>query len=582
VIRAPPTPHRGTLLSVLLTITVASPAAVGPHGSADPQRDSLEVRQSLEQAQRDFEHLRRRYLPFTLAGGPSPCPERVGRFCTWPEDPDDDPDEHPPEHERTVAARQNLIRQLEAAAARLPGDGWITGQLVRYLLEAGHGAAAATAADGCRATSWWCNAVRGLVAHTRNDFSRADSVFGLALAEAPDDVRCGWTDLTVLLDADAVRFYRDLDCDARTTANHRVWWLADPLWLTPGNERRTAHYARAAYARIFEGTEVPHGIPWRDDNTELLLRFGVPERWEQTRARGASGRPSVIGHRSSRGRSFVPPGRYLDSLPRIGAQPWPLDGRRESFQPAYARRFSELAAQIAVFPRDDHAVIVTAFPIAPHPPAGGTNPARIKTAAFFSVAHDSVLSGWSAAEDSSVARLVLTTPLRPGILSIEMLGTPDSVAARLRRWLDPASGGPGLAISGLLLIRSDSVLPAVLEQAVSTMRGSAAFSPGERVSIFWEVYDPPLREPVRATLVVEQRDRGFLRRAVEWLGFGGREPPVKLEWTVTWPARTAAAPGAITLELPAGQEGTFLLTLSITTSSGSMAVSQREITVRDG
>jgi len=569
------------LISLLLTITVASPAAVGPQGSTDPQRDSLEVRQSLEQAQRDFERLRRRSLPFTLAGGPSPCPERVGRFCTWPEDPDDDPDEHPPEHERTVAARENLIRQLEAAAARLPGDGWIAGQLVRYLLEAGRSAEAASAAESCRAASWWCNAVRGLVAHTLSDFSRADSAFGRALAQAPDDVRCGWTNLTVLLDADAVRSYRDLDCDARMAVNDRVWWLADPLWLTPGNERRTAHYARAAYARIFEGTAVPHGIPWRDDNTELLLRFGVPERWEQTRARGASGQRSVIGHRSSSGRSFVPPGRYLDSLPLIGAQPWPLDGRRESFQPPYARRFSELDAQIAVFPRDDHAVVVTAFPIAPHPDAGGTNPGRVETAAFFTVAQDSVLPGWSAAEDSSVARLVLITPLRPGILSVEMLRTPDSVAARSRHWLDLGSGGPGLALSDLLLIRSDSVLPAVLEHAVSAMRGSAAFARGESVSVFWEVYDPPVREPVSATLVVERRDRGFLRRAVEWLGLAGREPPVKLEWTVSWPARTAVAPGAITLELPPGQEGTFLLTLSIATSSGSMAVSQREITIRD-
>jgi hypothetical protein len=124
-----------------------------------------------------------------------------------------------------------------------------------------------------------------------------------------------------------------------------------------------------------------------------------------------------------------------------------------------------------------------------------------------------------------------------------MLRTPDSVAARLRRWLDLGSGVPGLAISNLLLISSDSVLPAVLE---------------------------------------ERRDRSFLRRAVEWLGLAGREPPVKLEWTMSWPARTAAAPGAITLELPPGQSGTFLLTLSVATSSGSVAVSQREIAVGDG
>jgi hypothetical protein len=110
-------------------------------------------------------------------------------------------------------------------------------------------------------------------------------------------------------------------------------------------------------------------------------------------------------------------------------------------------------------------------------------------------------------------------------------------------------------------------------------RGNAAFAPGESVSVFWEVYDPPVRDPVSATLVVEQRHRGFLRRAVEWLGLARREPPVELEWTVSWPATTAVAPGTITLELPPSQEGTFLLTLRIATSSGATVVSQREITV---
>lgn len=562
---------------------VAAASLVGDGVQAHDARaaDSAEVHRSLERAQRDFERLRRRFLPFTLAGGPSPCPERVGRFCTWPEDPDADQAEQPPEHERVVAARHELLRQFAAAADRLPADGWITGQRLRYLLEAGRHAEAGTVADTCRASPWWCNALRGLVEHARGEYRTADSLFAFALALAPGDVRCRWTDLSVLLDETAVHSYRRLQCDERGPVNERVWWLADPLWLTPGNERRTAHFARCVYGQIVEGTEVPHGIPWREDNLELLVRYGVPERWGQTRSRGPSGRPSVVGHRASHGRSFMPPGRMLDSLPLVGTEPWPLDRGRESFQPSYAHRFTDLAAETAIFRRDDHAIVVTAVPTESTAiPSGAHRPIGAMHV-FFSVGADSVVSAWAVPGDSAVARFALVTPYRPGILSIEMLRAADSVAARSRRWLGLHPPGPVLALSDLLLIRPDSTLPGTLEEAASVTRGSAVFAPGESVSLFWEVYAPPVREPVQATLLIEKRDRSFLRRAAEWLGLAGREHAVALTWTMSWPEPTAAAPDAMTLELPAGQEGTFLLTLMVSTASGATAVSHREIAIGD-
>jgi hypothetical protein len=239
----------------------------------------------------------------------------------------------------------------------------------------------------------------------------------------------------------------------------------------------------------------------------------------------------------------------------------------------------DLTAETAVFRRDDEAIIVTAIPTAIAPGAHGRGRPTAERGVFLSVAPDTVLAARSVPGDSVAARFALVTGYRPGVLSVEMLDVGDSVAARSRRWLDLEPRPPGLAISDLLLVRSDSTLPATLEAAVGEMRGNAEFRAGETVSLFWEVYHPPVREPVTATLVVEPRDRGFLRKAAEWLGLAGRDAAVEMVWTVSWATPVAVAPGGVMLELPPGQDGRFLLILRIDAASGTTAESRREITI---
>ncbi len=581
----------GTLhLAPLLVIgAVLLGTSLAASGGREPwriaQEDSVALRESLKQAQRDFERLRRRFLPFTSGEGPSPCPERVGRFCIWPDDEGDWPDILPPEHERVVAARRGFLTQLDSAAAVLPGDGWIAGQRVRYLLEAHRLDAAEVAARGCQGESWWCQALAGAVAHARGEFHRAERLFASSLTTAPAEVRCRSTDLTRLLDRDAARSYARLTCAERAPVNRRIMWLADPLWMTPGNERLTEHFTRHVFARVYAGTETPHELPWGDDNEELLLRFGPPDIWEQARRYG--NQPTVIGRRLPSARSFVPPARFLDSLPAIGAEPWPFesDRAREAFRPPYARRFTTLTPEIAIFHRDGYAVLVAAFTVDTtdrHPRTEETpSSTRLHAGVLLAFAPDTNLTALPISTELTVARFTLVAPYRSGILSTEVLTAPDSTAARHRMWIDLEERFRGsLAVSDLLLLRSGSPLPASLETAAPMARGTNRVEPGEEVGVFWEIYEPPVAEPLAVTLDVVQRDRSFFRKAVQWLGLAGRtEPSVRMEWTLSWPHDLDIAPEAVTLQLPPDTDGRFTLVLTVTTASGTSATAHHDITI---
>jgi hypothetical protein len=62
--------------------------------------------------------------------------------------------------------RALLLTELDVAADNFPGDGWITGQRVRFLFDQNDVAGAQSAARSCKGETWWCAALRGY-AHAR-------------------------------------------------------------------------------------------------------------------------------------------------------------------------------------------------------------------------------------------------------------------------------------------------------------------------------------------------------------------------------------------------------------------------------
>ena len=189
------------LLTVLLQILA--------RGSPQAAPDSGAVLKSARRAQAAFESTRRLSLPERPGGWSGICGQRIGRICYWYEG--DDNDSAPPEPTRIREARSRLLAALEEAGAALPGDEWIAGQRVRYLLEDSEPGRAARVAEQCRAVAWWCEALTGLVRHVTGDFAAADSTFAGALADMPAEERCRWSDLSPLLEGELADSYRRLD-----------------------------------------------------------------------------------------------------------------------------------------------------------------------------------------------------------------------------------------------------------------------------------------------------------------------------------------------------------------------------------
>ena len=556
------------LLALLQMLTGGSPQATPDSGA---------VLKSARRAQAAFEGTRRLNLPERAGGWSGICGTRIGRICYWYE-PGEDTDPAPPEPARIRAARAGLLSALESAAATIPGDEWIVGQRVRYLLEDSQPGAAARVAEQCRAVAWWCEALAGLVRHVTGDFAAADSTFTAALADMPADERCRWVDLAPLLEGELAERYRRLDCDDRAAFEARWWWLAQPLYSLAGNERRTEHLARIVMTRIQEGRRTPFGY-WADDLRDMLLRYGWPTWW--TRDPPASvlieSDPRITGHDRSPSFHFTPGAHALDDPTGAKPEDWSLDApqARERYAPPYAASFTSLAHQEALFRRGDSCLVAAATDL-----AADTLFARRDVRLALALAADE--HAIVTARDSGVATgpraLLAAAPCQPFVLSLEAVAPRErhvararyGVTLRPRTLLHPA-------ISDLLLFDppADS-LPATLDAVLPRAYGSTRVPADRTLGVFWEVYGvDPAYGAVAVSLTLARQGTGFMRRI---LGIGGRRHDVRLEWQDV-PRDSSVAPRALAIDLAGLAPGRYAIEVDVTPRGGRTLATRREIRI---
>lgn len=559
-----------------------------------PPRDSQEVREEAEDRQREFEERRRSHLETTWGSRVTRCDEIVGRFCLWHSDAGSW--EPPEEPEPVREARRRLIAGLDSAARRIPGDSWIAGQRVRYLLEAERYDGALEAAGACRSSEWWCRALAGLVQHRAGRYRDAAESFEGALEAMGGERACRWRDLSDLLDGDLRGRYRDRPCTDRESLERRIWWLADPLYLVSGNDRRSEHFGRRVLDRTQRDAETPSGVRWGEDLQELLLRYGWPAGWERDVSTDDPG-ASVISHYPDPARRWMPARlRHVVRSDSIGVDEWRLDppDPRSEYAPGYVRAFGRLHASVTRFRRGDSTLVVAAYRLEPEAVEGegrDVDTVRIegwvRTGLFVDAGPDRPAASATSRTQGREGVFAVRAESGGHLLSLEALAPADSVAARRRHGVQlPAAPEEGVALSDLMLVEAGAdTLPASLDAVISRARSESDYRPGDRIGLYWEVYGPP--GPVgrlRTSVSLSREGGGFFQSLGALLGLGGGGgEAVRMEWEDRVAPGREVQPRSLVIRLPAElSDDEYTLTVQAAPAAGDTVTASRRIRVRTG
>jgi hypothetical protein len=541
--------------------------------------DSLDLLHRAHEAQRDFERIRRANFPARFDAGSDRCDARIGRYCYWYEP---SADSAAPEAEVVARARERLLFDLAAASMRLSGDDWITGQVVRYLAEHGRADSAIITAQRCRATPWWCDALEGLARHLARDYEGAEDAFGRALQGMPEAQRCVWTDLTPLL-ADGRRRYRALPCAERQSVSARIWWLARPLYSRPGNDLLTEHYSRHTMALLFADAETPDGVPWGADRRELVVRFGWPTHWSRSFDRpGTLGPPPVLGFEPSPSFWLLPVPAVAEPSADVTEVRWDpaMERPPARYAPPYAEGFAPIErVQFARFHRGDTVLTVAAFDLTPDSVFAG-RPADIRLAVTRDPATPAVIGRVSGARAPGV--LAVRSPWRPAVLSLEAVAVGTPRVARRRAMTPPASGGWPPVVSDILLFAPAEALPESLEAALPLALGAPVLRVGQRVGVYWEIYDQPeSTAPLEITVTaMKARWKGDAPYPVGRPGCPSLvESPVRLRWREEPGARPRGFARALTLDLRRLPRGRYVVAIQVSVAGQPRGCSTRELRV---
>jgi hypothetical protein len=577
-------------------------AQVAPgSGGGAPAFDSVFIRESAEDtlssardAQRRFERLRRQWSPATRQPwSGSNCDEIVGRICLrhhegsdwWPraEDP------------RLLEARDALLATLARSASFLPGEAWITGQRALYLAEAGRWSEAEAVARTCLAEEpASCGGLLGLALHGSGRFTDAERAFREAIAALPMERRDEWTDPSVLLDPEARGAYEELvDLSPASTPSQRelVWRLADPLFLVEGNDRLTEHWSRRVWASLKHNTANAYGMSWGRDLEEVMVRYGWEVGWERAVDISARLAPdAMVGHHHPESRGYMPPAEVLRNPLASSADVWrfSVDRPRDGYAPSYAPVIVPLQAEVLRFPRGSRLAVLAVYALpedTTHHAAHGHPPFE-PPASFRGLPLESGLFLLSTSRDSLIevrrssaplGALLLDAPNGEYLASVEVWDPARGFAARLRQGMGTPTGGP-VTLSDLLLL--DAPLPdsTSLEEAALHARTPGTVSPGERISVGWEVHGLGQRaEIVSYRMSLARESRGFLRSVGEWLGVARAEEPLRIAWEESGPSAPGPSFRSVTLELPDLDPGRYRLRLELSTAGRTPLISERAL-----
>ena len=557
-------------------------------------------RDAAQRAQSEFEKFRRLNLPEyrgrTFSG--RNCPEPVGmNWCYWY----DETSPLLPEPPKVVEGRDRLLRLLDSLGTQQPGDNWISGQRVRYLIEAGRPLDGLKVAEACKSFGWWCDALAGISLHEAGRYAESEARFEQVLAAMGPRERCTWKDLTPYLDDDTRRQYIRNACGTpeREAFEARAWWFSRTRYGLEGNDSRTEHFSRLTYVEFLRDAATAYVRGFDESEREMMVRFGWSRRWARdgsTRGpvpsdmpRDRDGRPqrfdpsmtvNVIGQEATPAHRFIPPSEVLTSPASSDSTDWavqlpPVVAR---YHPKYASRLLMLEHQQGLFRRGDTALVVLAYDVS-----------KVPGIAFSRLDGAFVLTpGMKPAGQATIRRdipakgtMTVRAPWGPLLMSAEIAADSASTLVRARYGIRPPFAiGARVSLSDLLFYTPYGTFPTTVEEVLPHALATQKVRADQPIGVYWEAYNTnPAGEKMTISLVVapeNEEEPGRVSRALR-LSRGSSAVSLTVEDMSARGARTS--PRAVQLDISTLKPGDYLVQLEVDVAGQYVIRADRRITV---
>jgi hypothetical protein len=575
--------------------------------------DSSQLHERARKAQREFEFFHRDHLPHTAYLPQGRCDEYVGRLCLTGSDLSWNPS---PEASTIVEAREVLLAKLAEVNETLPGDHWVFGQRIRYMGDMGRWEEAMAIAEECQhPRPWWCQALQGYVLHRAGKVVESLEAFSMALQGMTPERAEDWMDPGPLLDYPADRWMANPEGVSSSAALNWFWAMADPLFLTPGNEGLSEHYARRFAPALYQKTSITMGLPWGRAFEELLLRYGFVAGWERTPGPpGEAGLATVVQHRHPESRGHLPPFEALRHPAGLQEGDWvPQDEHpRNASAPIHAPLLALGQGQVTVLRRGGDLLILAAYGIpedtvftrrrglptesgSGQGRAGGDTVSRRRPLGEPLAQHDSrdTLAGLfilptvgdpvplSVIGRGGTGVLQLTAPPGSYLLSLEQWSPSERWGARIRLGIESEAIPPDVPhLSDLLLLAPSETPPAHLGEAIPLFLSSSRIPSGGRFTVAWEVNGLGGRaEPMTFRLSLEKGEGNFFHRTLESIGLFRKDPPLNISWKEEETSGWGHVFRAVEIELPPLKAGRYQLRLEMSLPNRSPVVASRPLFV---
>jgi hypothetical protein len=437
--------------------------------------------------------------------------------------------------DRVHAARAKLLDSLATLDARKPGDAWITGQRIRFLVNQQTFNEAIAVARLCTADRAWCSQLAGFAYDAAGDYVRADSAFDAAAAAMAPKQRCEWTSAELLLESDERGAYGKLNCDERQAVDEKLWWLSTPLFSDSAPDRRSAHFSRKVLIQLHSALTWDERYDWRrrfggEAVSEMLVRYG----WPAYSVYGGTGHERdhagwMSFYDSTRTATAEYPTDRLHLVPDWRAVGNPFHATSEAWQlnmPKLLKRDAEpaeqwwpaehygraaggilqLTEQTAMLRRDNDILLATAGAL-PRASFRPDSSVLIRTTAPHEV--EKLVHKTSRNERA----IVMTghIPASPAVVGAELLGKPGEESARTRLGVIPPAPLSALkpgetAISEPVLLVANETAPSSPDDALSRMLGTTRVTTA-KMSIYWETYGYAPGDSVEVSVVISRHEK---------------------------------------------------------------------------